>query len=221
MSLLLCNSVHQNKTCSSRGEICFSSSKRLKLAQLPGWFCGGLKYPAFPFPFPRPFRLKRSVCQGGANIENVVERSLDWLEWFSFSVGTLEPPKSDARRPDNPPRVGQGGNIGKSRHSSRQVSGMSWDSRLYRLLRLDSMNVQFKSSGLAVIYLCSRKFSFRAFIVRCTCWYIHIYSILFSIWHITYFTAAKSTLKGKVNSSRCNCMQSMSSCVRNVYLGIL
>ena len=112
-------------SCSSRGEICFSSSKRLKVAQLPGWFCGGLKYPAFPFPFPRPFRLKRSVCQGRANIENVVERSLDWLEWFSFSVGTLEPPKSGARRPDNPPRVGQGGNIGKSRHSSRQVSGMS------------------------------------------------------------------------------------------------
>ena len=87
--------------------------KRLKVVQLPGWFCGGLKYPAFPFPFPRPFRLKRSVCQGRANIENVVERSLDWLEWFSFSVGTLEPPKSGARRPDNPPRVGRGGNIGK------------------------------------------------------------------------------------------------------------
>ena len=141
MSLLLCNcnAVHQNKTCSSRGEICFSSPKRLKVAQLPGWFCGGLKYPAFPFPFPRPFRLKRSVCQGRANIENVVERSLDWLEWFSFSVGTLEPPKSGARRPDNPPRVGQGGNIGKSRHSSRQVSALSWDSRLYRVLRLDSI----------------------------------------------------------------------------------
>ena len=101
-------------------------------------------------------------------------------------------------------------------------SALSLDSRLYRLLRLNSMNVQFKSSGLAVIYLCSKKNSFRAFIVRCTCWYIiHRYRILFSIWHFTYFTAAKSTLKGKVNSSRCNCMQSMSSCVRNVYFGIL
>ena len=194
MSLLLCNAVHQNKTCSSWAEFFFSSSKRLEVAQLPGWFCGGLKYPAFPFPFPRPFRLKRSVCQGRASDENVVERSLDWLEWFSFSVGTFEPPKSGARRPDNPPRVGQGGNIGKSRHSSRQVSGMSWDSRLYRLLRLNSMNVQFKSSGLAVIYLCSRKNSFRAFIVRCTCWYIHRYSIYFLVFDISHISQPPKVL---------------------------
>ena len=36
-------------------------------------------------------------------------------------------------------------------------SALSLDSRLYRLLRLNSMNVQSKSSGLAVIYLCSKK----------------------------------------------------------------